>query len=99
MALTSAATKEIARKERERLKAQDKYKKDQLEKLRAEQNTDASLGEVGYPLGPHCCASGAVQVVLCKQCCANGAVQMVLCVTPCIGCCRQKEQTIDWLSY
>lgn len=44
-ALTSAATKEIARKERERLKAQDKYKKDQLEKLRAEQNTDASAGE------------------------------------------------------
>ena len=46
VALTSAATKEIARKERERLKAQDKYKKDQLEKLRAEQNTDASVGEV-----------------------------------------------------
>ena len=39
MTLTSAATKEIARKERERLKAQDKYKKDQLEKLRAEQYT------------------------------------------------------------
>lgn len=56
MELTSAATKEIARKERERLKAQDKYKKDQLEKLRAEQNTDASLGEVGsllQSLGPH----------------------------------------------
>ena len=47
--LTSAATKEIARKERERLKAQDKYKRDQLEKLRAEQNTDASAGEVHRP--------------------------------------------------
>ena len=47
--LTSAATKEIARKERERLKAQDKYKRDQLEKLRAEQNTDASSGEVCRP--------------------------------------------------
>ena len=50
VALTSAATKEIARKERERLKAQDKYKRDQLEKLRAEQNTDASSGEVRKPV-------------------------------------------------
>lgn len=73
MALTSAATKEVARKERERLKAQDKYKKDQLEKLRAEQNTDASLGEVGYPLGPHCCASSAVQVMLCVTSCVDAA--------------------------
>lgn len=42
----TAATREIARKERERLKAQDKFKREQLEKLRAEQNMDASAGEV-----------------------------------------------------
>ena len=53
-ALDSSATREIARKERERLKAQDKYKREQLEKLRAEQNVDASAGEVRfYDASPH----------------------------------------------
>lgn len=56
-ALDSANTREIARKERERLKAQDKYKKDQLEKLRAEQNVDASSGEVRLRLNFQACTS------------------------------------------
>lgn len=57
VALDSANTREIARKERERLKAQDKYKKDQLEKLRAEQNVDASSGEVRLRLSFQACTS------------------------------------------
>ena len=36
----------MARRERERLRMQAKFKKDQLDKVREEQNTDAATGEV-----------------------------------------------------
>lgn len=41
--------REIARKERERLKAQDKLRREQLEVMRTTQNTDAAKGEVCGP--------------------------------------------------
>lgn len=44
--LESAAAREIARKERERLKQQDKLRREQLEKFRATANMDAAKGEV-----------------------------------------------------
>lgn len=44
--LESAAAREIARKERERLKQQDKLRREQLERMRMSQNQDASKGEV-----------------------------------------------------
>ncbi|KAL4447228.1 hypothetical protein ABPG77_007261 [Micractinium sp. CCAP 211/92] len=43
--LESAAAREIARKERERLKQQDKLRREQLEKFRATANLDAAKGE------------------------------------------------------
>ena len=45
-ALETAADREIARKERERLKVQDALRRQQLEKLRENQNADASKGDV-----------------------------------------------------
>ena len=47
--LESAMAREIARKERERLKAQDKLRREQLEMMRTTQNTDAAKGEVCGP--------------------------------------------------
>jgi len=41
-----AAAKEIAKKERERLKNQEKVRKEQVEKMRSQLNSDAALGEV-----------------------------------------------------
>ncbi|KAL4443678.1 hypothetical protein ABPG75_011415 [Micractinium tetrahymenae] len=43
--LESAVAREIARKERERLKQQDKLRREQLEKFRATANQDAAKGE------------------------------------------------------
>jgi peroxiredoxin len=42
----NAAAKEIAKKERERLKLQEKMRKEQVEKMRSQLNTDAAHGEV-----------------------------------------------------
>jgi hypothetical protein len=44
--LQSAAAREVARKERERLKQQDKLRREHLEHLRTQQNSDAAKGEV-----------------------------------------------------
>lgn len=43
---SDAEKAEIARKERERLRLQAKYKKDQLDKVRDQQNQDTATGEV-----------------------------------------------------
>ena len=43
---TDAEKADVARRERERLRLQAKTKKDQLEKVRLEQNVDAATGEV-----------------------------------------------------
>lgn len=45
-AIESATAREMARKERERLKQQDKMRREQLERFRETANTDASKGEV-----------------------------------------------------
>lgn len=42
------AAREVARKERERLKQQDKQRREQLERMRLQQNQDASRGEVRW---------------------------------------------------
>lgn len=44
----NAAAKEVARKERERLKNQERMRKEQVEKMRSQLNTDAAQGEVRY---------------------------------------------------
>ena len=44
--LESATAREMARKERERLRQQDKLRREQLERFRETANTDASKGEV-----------------------------------------------------
>ena len=44
--MSSKAKREVAKRERERLRLQEKLKKEQLEKMRQEQNEDASAGEV-----------------------------------------------------
>jgi len=46
MQVTDASKAEVARRERERLRLQAKQKKDQLEKLRDQQNDDTATGEV-----------------------------------------------------
>ena len=43
---TDADKAEVARRERERLRLQEKQKREQLEKLRDSQNTQAATGEV-----------------------------------------------------
>lgn len=43
-----AAAREVARKERERLKQQDKIRREQLERMRLQQNSDASRGDVRW---------------------------------------------------
>lgn len=45
---TDAEKAEIARKERERLRLQAKHKKEQLEKVRDQQNEDTAIGEVTF---------------------------------------------------
>ena len=40
------AARAVARKERERLKQQDRIRREQLEQMRTQQNADASKGEV-----------------------------------------------------
>lgn len=45
-ALPSEAAQLIAKKERERLKLQDKLRREQLERVREEQNQDAAAGDV-----------------------------------------------------
>ena len=45
-ALASPTRKEVAQKERERLRLQAKAKKELLEKMRADQNKDSSDGDV-----------------------------------------------------
>ena len=51
---SDAEKAEIARKERERLRLQAKYKKDQLDKVRDQQNQDTATGEVSrLPNGNH----------------------------------------------
>ena len=47
--VTDASKAEVARRERERLRLQAKQKKDQLEKLRDQQNDDTATGEVSSP--------------------------------------------------
>lgn len=44
--VTDADKAEVARRERERLRLQAKHKKEQLEKLRDQQNDDTATGEV-----------------------------------------------------
>ena len=46
MQVTDASKAEVARRERERLRLQAKQKKEQLEKLRDQQNDDTATGEV-----------------------------------------------------
>ena len=53
-ALENELAKEVAKKERERLKNQDKMKREQVEKLRQQLNTDAAAGEVRKH-GRFCC--------------------------------------------
>ena len=45
-AATTAAQREVAKKERQRLKQQGIAKKQQLDRLREQQNTDAAAGDV-----------------------------------------------------
>lgn len=53
----------VARMERERLRMQAKFKKDQLDKVREEQNNDAATGEVLCHTAHGLCTSeGAVAV-------------------------------------
>ena len=47
-ASTAAERKAIAKQERERLKLQEKQKKENLEKLRVQQQTEASADDVRY---------------------------------------------------
>lgn len=49
----SEAAKEVAKKERERLKLQEKAKKEQLEKMREQLNQDAAAGEVRLHTSTH----------------------------------------------
>jgi hypothetical protein len=44
--IDNAAAKEVAKKERERLKNQEKQRKEQVEKMRSQLNDDAAVGEV-----------------------------------------------------
>ena len=44
--LENETAKIIAKKERERLKLQDKLRREQLEKFREQQNVEAEMGEV-----------------------------------------------------
>ena len=48
--------REVARRERDRLKQQDKLRREQLEQLRSLQNTDASKGEVRVQQAPELAA-------------------------------------------
>lgn len=50
-ALENETARIIAKKERERLKLQDRLRREQLEKFREQQNADAEAGEVGGALG------------------------------------------------
>ena len=52
--VTDASKAEVARRERERLRLQAKQKKDQLEKLRDQQNDDTATGEVSCPQMQSC---------------------------------------------
>jgi hypothetical protein len=45
-ALETEAAKEVARKERERLKLQEQQRKQQVEQMRMQMNKDASAGDV-----------------------------------------------------
>lgn len=57
-----AAAREVARKERERLKQQDKLRREQLERMRLQQNQDASKGEVRTSSGAFVCLQAALRV-------------------------------------
>ena len=48
-ALETEAARMVARKERERLKLQDKLRKEQIEKMRQQLNSDAAAGDVSTP--------------------------------------------------
>ena len=48
-ALENEQAKKMAKKERERLKLQDKQKREQVEKMRQTLNADAAAGEVRQP--------------------------------------------------
>ncbi len=61
MQVTDASKAEVARRERERLRLQAKQKKEQLEKLRDQQNDDTATGEVSSHQSPNedvACLSG-----------------------------------------
>lgn len=57
-AATTAAQREVAKKERQRLKQQGIAKKQQLDKLREQQNTDAAAGDVS------CCRTHFAHCIL-----------------------------------
>ena len=57
-----AAAREVARKERERLKQQDKLRREQLERMRLQQNQDASKGEVRTSSSAFVCLQAALRV-------------------------------------
>lgn len=61
-ALETEAARLVARKERERLKLQDKLRKEQIEKMRQQLNTDAAAGDVSGAAISACLHHSACQL-------------------------------------